>query len=103
MKNRLILLITALWFACGPAAQADLSQLPEKASTDRSEYRHLVLDNGLRVLLLSDPDLNKSSASLVVAAGSYMDPEDRAGLAHFLEHMLFRGTEKYPDEGEYKN
>ncbi|MFZ9053824.1 MAG: insulinase family protein [Woeseiaceae bacterium] len=103
MKSRLILLVTTLWFACGPAAQADLSQLPEKASTDRSEYRHLVLDNGLRVLLLSDPDLNKSSASLVVAAGSYMDPEDRAGLAHFLEHMLLRGTEKYPDEGEYKN
>ena len=97
------LLIIIFFLATGTAAQADLSQLPEKASTDRSEYRHLVLDNGLRVILLSDPDLNKSSASVVVGAGSYMDPEDRAGLAHFLEHMLFLGTEKYPDEADYSN
>jgi len=82
---------------------ADLQQLPEKATTDRSETRHLVLDNGLRVILLSDPDLNKSSASMAVGGGAYMDPEDRAGLAHFLEHMLFLGTEKYPDESAYSN
>ena len=85
------------------ASYADLSQLPDKASTDRSEYRHLVLDNGLRVILLSDPDLNKASAAMVIGVGSYMDPENRPGLAHFLEHMLFLGTEKYPDEAEYGN
>lgn len=96
-------LIAIFFLATGTAVQADLSQLPEKASTDRSEYRHLVLDNGLRVVLLSDPDLNKSSAALVVGTGSYMDPEDRAGLAHFLEHMLFLGTEKYPDEADYSS
>ena len=33
--------------------------------------------------------------------GAPNDPEDRPGLAHFLEHMLFLGTEKYPDPGEY--
>jgi len=100
--------ITRLLFFClllvlGAPAWADLSQLPEKASTDRSEHRTLVLENGLRVILLSDPDLNNSSASMVVDVGSYGDPEDRAGLAHFLEHMLFLGTEKYPDEAEYSN
>jgi insulysin len=97
------LLFVCLMVVLGTAARADLSQLPEKASTDRSEYRTLVLENGLRVILLSDPDLNKSSASIVVGVGSYGDPEDRAGLAHFLEHMLFLGTEKYPDEAEYSN
>jgi len=34
--------------------------------------------------------------------GSGNDPKDREGLAHFLEHMLFLGTEKYPDPGEYQ-
>lgn len=72
-----------------------------KAPNDESQYRHLVLDNGLRVILLSDPKLNKSAASLVVNAGALDDPPDRPGLAHFTEHMLFLGTEKYPSEGEY--
>ena len=35
--------------------------------------------------------------------GSFQDPEDREGLAHFLEHMLFLGTEKYPDVDEYSS
>ena len=100
MRKLLILVFLVLFSA---VSLADLSQLPDKAGTDRSEYRHLVLDNGLRVILLSDPDLNKSSAALVVGVGSLMDPEDRPGLAHFLEHMLFLGTEKYPDEAGYTN
>jgi insulysin len=97
------LLTTVLALLFSTTALADLANLPEKATTDHSEYRHLVLDNGLRVILLSDPDLNKSSAGIAVGAGSYNDPEDRPGLAHFLEHMLFLGTEKYPDEAEYSN
>lgn len=75
--------------------------LPEKATTDQSEYRKFTLENGMKVLLLSDPALNISSASVAVKVGSMTDPRDRQGLAHFLEHMLFLGTEKYPDEGEY--
>jgi insulysin len=56
-----------------------------------------VLPNGIRVLLLSDPKLNVSSAALAVGVGSLADPPERQGLAHFLEHMLFLGTEKFPD------
>ena len=97
------LLVTVLALVFSTTASADLAGLPEKATTDRSEYRHFVVDNGLRVILLSDPDLNKSSAGIAVGGGSYNDPEDRPGLAHFLEHMLFLGTEKYPDEAEYSN
>jgi insulysin len=97
------LLVLAFLAVFSVVSHADLSQLPDKASSDRSEYRRLVLDNGLRVILLSDPDLNKSSAAMVVGVGSLMDPQERPGLAHFLEHMLFLGTEKYPDEAEYDN
>ena len=38
-----------------------------------------------------------------VGIGSLKDPEEAQGLAHYLEHMLFMGTEKYPDENEYSN
>ena len=60
---------------------------------DKSESRKLILDNGLKVYLLSDPDFNVSAASLSVEVGSLEDPDNREGLAHFLEHMLFLGTE----------
>ena len=65
------------------------------------EYRKLVLDNDLKVILVSDESYNKSSASMCVMAGSLSDPEEYQGLAHFLEHMLFLGTEKYSDVDEY--
>ena len=70
---------------------------------DKSESRKLILDNGLKVYLLSDPDFNVSAASLSVEVGSLEDPDNREGLAHFLEHMLFLGTEKYPDVDEYSS
>jgi insulysin len=69
----------------------------DPAPGDASQWRRLVLPNGIKVLLLSDPKLNVSSAALVVGVGSLADPPQRPGLAHFLEHMLFLGTEKFPD------
>lgn len=36
-----------------------------------------------------------------MAVGSFKDPNDAQGLAHYLEHMLFMGTAKYPDENDY--
>ncbi len=82
-----------------PALGAQAPEIPPapKVPNDTASYRRFTLDNGMKVLLLSDPTLNKSSAALTVGVGSLSDPEDRQGLAHFLEHMLFLGTEKYPD------
>ncbi len=76
---------------------------PAKSPNDDRSYLSYVLDNGLRVLLVSDPDTVKAAASLDVDVGSGADPQDRQGLAHFLEHMLFLGTEKYPQPGEYQD
>lgn len=73
----------------------------ERAPGDASEFRRLVLPNGIKVLLLSDPRLNKSSAALAVAVGSLADPPQRQGMAHFLEHMVFLGTQKYPDVSDF--
>lgn len=88
------------------AAGIDPSTVPprEAAPNDQSAYRRLVLPNGMKVLLLSDPKLNVASASVAVGVGSLADPPQRQGLAHYLEHMLFLGTEKYPvveEFGEY--
>ena len=74
-----------------------------KHPLDRSSSKTLKLENGLNVYLLSDPDFNVSSASMAVAVGAYQNPDDRQGLAHFLEHMLFLGTEKFPTVDGYKN
>jgi insulysin len=81
------------------------SALPARvvAPTDKAVFRRFTLDNGLRVLLVSDPNFNRSAAALVVNVGQIDDPRDTEGLAHFLEHMLFLGTQKYPDISEYGN
>ena len=60
-----------------------------------------MLANGLRCVLISDMEADKAAAALNVHIGSSYDPEPLYGVAHFLEHMLFQGTEKYPDESEY--
>ena len=94
----LLLLIGSVLLS--PYALAGVS--PTKSPNDPNEYRYLELDNGLRVVLASDPEADKAAASMNVAVGSGDDPADREGLSHFLEHMLFLGTEKYPDPGEYQ-
>ena len=45
--------------------------------------------------------IRHAAAALSVGCGSYHDPEHAQGLAHFLEHMLFMGTERYPEENAY--
>ncbi len=103
----LVLPVLALASRAGEsvAAHAPLSlkDVParEIAPTDQAKFDRLVLDNGLRVLLVSDPSFNKSAAALAVDVGQLEDPAETTGLAHFTEHMLFLGTEKFPDEGEY--
>lgn len=59
------------------------------------------LANGLEAYLVSDPEIDKSGAALAVQVGSWSDPSNYPGMAHFLEHMLFLGTAKYPNESEF--
>ena len=106
------LLVLALCYACAgsaavaaPAAPALAAELPAwvQAPNDSARFRRFTLDNGMRVLLVSDPRFNKSAAALAVNTGSNDDPLEHQGLAHFLEHMLFLGTEKYPDVSDFDN
>ncbi len=80
---------------------AHLDNIIVHPGSDRS-YRAISLDNGLRAVLIHDQDTDKAAASLDVLVGSANDPESRQGMAHFLEHMLFLGTEPYPTAGDYQ-
>ena len=74
----------------------------KQSPNDLKKYQSLTLDNGLRVLLVHNEETDKCAAALAVNVGHFNDPHDRQGLAHFLEHMLFLGTSKYPDGSEYQ-
>ncbi|KAG0015145.1 Insulinase (Peptidase M16) [Entomortierella chlamydospora] len=76
----------------------------EISPNDERSYRLLRLMNDLEVLVIHDPKADKSAACLDVHVGHLSDPasDNLQGLAHFLEHLLFLGTEKYPRENEYK-
>ena len=45
---------------------------------------------------------DQAAAALNVRVGHFSDPDNIPGLAHFCEHMLFLGTDKYPEEGSYQ-
>ncbi|KAJ3113502.1 Insulinase (Peptidase M16) [Phlyctochytrium bullatum] len=83
-----------------PLAVADTRALLRPDVDDR-QYEHLTLPNGLQALLVSDPTTDKAAAAMDVNVGHLCDPEEAAGLAHFCEHLLFMGNEKYPSENEY--
>lgn len=95
--KRTALLAFVLFFTSVLGA-ADAPPLPPriKAPTDQAVFHRFVLENGLRVLLVSDPRFNLSAATLAVGVGALDDPAEREGLAHFLEHMISRGNQKYP-------
>ncbi len=92
-------LISSLWLLHEPAsAAAEVIKSPN----DPRQYESFVLPNQLTALIISDPTTDKAAAALDVYVGSSSNPEGWEGLAHFLEHMLFLGTKKYPEAGEYQ-
>jgi insulysin len=103
-SSRVLLSFIGLFFltACSLMPNQSTTDII-KSENDSRSYRSLTLQNQLEVIVISDPDTDKAAAALNVATGSGNDPDDYPGLAHFLEHMLFLGTEKYPEAGEYQS
>ena len=56
----------------------------------------ITLPNGLRVVSVEMPHLHSAELALYLKVGGRNDPPGKGGLAHFLEHMLFRGTSDFP-------
>ena len=73
-----------------------------KSPSDPCNYRIVYLTNGLRMILVSDPDAFTAAAALDVHIGYWSDPSDIPGMAHLCEHMLYKGSEKYPGENEFQ-
>jgi predicted Zn-dependent peptidase len=61
-----------------------------------STYERHVLDNGLRVLTANLPEAQSVTCMVMLSAGSRYETADTNGIAHFSEHMFFKGTERRP-------
>ncbi len=59
-------------------------------------YELTTLDNGLRILTVPMPHLQSVSLGFFLAVGSRYESEAVAGASHFIEHMLFKGTARWP-------
>jgi secreted Zn-dependent insulinase-like peptidase len=66
------------------------------------EYRAVNLHNGVRGIAVHDPSADVAAAAASIGVGHLQDPVGRPGLSHFLEHMAFLGSAKFPEEGGYK-
>ena len=72
--------------ACG--GQRDYLTVPN----DPTETRIYTLDNGLKVYLSVNKDAPRIQAHIAVRTGSKNDPAETTGLAHYFEHLMFKGT-----------
>lgn len=63
-------------------------------------YQRTVLANGLRVVTGEMPHTRSATVSVYVGAGSRYEPDEEAGLSHFLEHLLFKGASRRPTARE---
>ena len=79
MKNKLFILLVLL-YTNSYAQQAQFT------------IKKFTLDNGLTVILNPDPNAVGVFGAMAVKAGSKNDPADATGMAHYLEHLLFKGT-----------
>lgn len=107
MKRIIALLIATVWAVAettpGYVDIPDQSGL-EILTPSLSERKtaKIRLNNGLEAYLISDPKADQSGAALAMEVGSWNDDPNYAGIAHFTEHLLFLGSEAYPDESCYE-
>ncbi len=93
------LLVLLLAVSAAARQLPDLTSWPQEHSDLQPDPSVVCgrLDNGMRyVLMPNDTPKGRVSLRLLVAAGSLMETEDQQGLAHFLEHMAFKGSQNMP-------
>src|SRR5262245_16489962 len=96
-------IVAGVWPAARLAAQDDLAKARgaqlDQAIPTASEVTAGKLDNGLRYFIRKNSEpKNRAFLRLVVNAGSVLENDDERGAAHFLEHMAFNGTERFPKD-----
>ena len=93
-KVRLILCFVALAVASCGTLMAQKTYQYKTYPNDPLNVREYTLDNGLKVFMSVYKDAPKIQTYIAVRAGSKNDPHETTGLAHYLEHMMFKGTER---------
>ncbi len=93
MPSRLVLTVAAALVMLGTSAMADYKRINEPNPADPMAVHIYQLDNGLTVYLTENKETLRFYAEIAVRAGSKTDPADATGLAHYLEHLLFKGNQ----------
>lgn len=94
MKNlKFIVCFVAVLMLCG-SSMAQKQYRYKTFNNDPMGVREYTLDNGLKVFMSVNPGAPKVQTYIAVKAGSKNDPHETTGLAHYLEHMMFKGTQK---------
>jgi len=78
---------------CGAASCSKYKY--ESVKGDPTGARIYTLDNGLKVYMIVNKDKPRLEAQIAVKVGSKNDPRETTGLAHYFEHLMFKGTEKF--------
>ncbi|MEO6683206.1 MAG: insulinase family protein [Ginsengibacter sp.] len=101
--NKILLLLVCSAFFLSVGAQTDYSWKQgtsngytyKYVNNDPINARFYTLKNGLTVILSENKKEPRIAVNIAVRAGSNTDPKDHTGLAHYLEHILFKGTDKF--------
>ena len=91
-KSPLALVLALVLLATPVSALAGYKQINQPNPKDPMAVQIYRLDNGLTVYLTENHETPRFEAQIAVRAGSKHDPAESTGLAHYLEHMLFKGT-----------
>jgi predicted Zn-dependent peptidase len=83
-----------------PSGPAPLSARAARRRARIGGHRRTVLPNGLRVVTQEMPLARSVAMGLFVGVGSRHEQGAHAGLSHMLEHLVFKGTQRFPDPGE---
>ena len=92
MKIKLLLVVACMML--GMSAQAKDYKFTT-VEGDLMKTRIYTLDNGLKVYLSVNPEKPRIQTYIAVRTGSKNDPAETTGLAHYLEHLMFKGTKQF--------
>lgn len=89
MKSLLLLIVVAVLAACGPKYKY------ETVADDPIGARIYTLDNGLKIYMAVNKEEPRIQTYIAVKVGAKNDPAETTGLAHYFEHLMFKGTHQF--------
>src|SRR5574344_443633 len=93
-KAKMFLALVVLLLSLAPMATGQKTYSYKTYPNDPLQVREYTLDNGLKVYMSVYKDAPRVQTFIAVRAGSKNDPHETTGLAHYLEHIMFKGTHK---------